>query len=90
MSNKAETRAAHVVQPRGVEATNQTGLSYPVGVTIRATFAQVASMSGMSVPLRRPLKRTPSSAETELQAELDAWDAGSDEAFGRVDEGSEE
>ena len=44
-------------------------------------FDLVAQVVDLTVPLRRPKKTAPSPLEAQLQAELDAWDAASDEAL---------
>ena len=74
----AETRAAHFVESKEVK---QAAGSYPVAISIRTTYEQVASVSGVDVALRRPRKKAPVPDEDSLRCELEAWDAATDEAF---------
>ena len=56
--------------------------------SIAISFSAVESMGlDLSIPLRRPSKRHPSSEVDSLKAELAAWDAASDEAIEHFEEG---
>ena len=88
MSSVAEKRASHVIEPREVNA-EKTNNQLPVVLSMRAGFEQLANMADVSVPLRRPRKKSPSD-DKALQLELDAWDAASDEAYRIVEELPEE
>lgn len=49
--------------------------------SVSLPFDLVAQMVDLTVPLRRPKKNAPSLLDAQLKAELDAWDAASDEAL---------
>lgn len=49
--------------------------------SVSLPFDVVAQMVDLTVPLRRPKKTSPSLLDAQLKAELDAWDAASDEAL---------
>jgi hypothetical protein len=90
MSAIVETRAAHVLEARQINATKDqpVTISYPTAISVRVSFTQVSNIPGVIVPVRRPRKNAPSLSPNdgiELQAELDAWDEASDEALRKYD-----
>jgi len=55
-------------------------------VSCLAPFEAIEHLLADSPPPRRPNRNRPTSVvDTELREELDAWDAASDEAFGRLE-----
>ena len=52
-----------------------------LATSVNLPFEAVAKVVDLSVPLRRPKKCAPSREGPEMQEELAAWDAASDEAF---------
>lgn len=74
----AETRAAEKVKT--IIVSPEPNKNTVVAISFRATFAQIAKIADLSIPLRRPRKVSPSTNDDLLRDELEAWDAASDEA----------
>lgn len=89
MMSTIETRAAHILETQQINVAKDqpATVSYPTAISVRTSFIPVANIPGVNVPVRRPRKNAPSisNSEIDLQAELDAWDAASDEALRKFD-----
>jgi hypothetical protein len=82
MISVAETKPADLVIQQPIEShVEVSGLSR--AISYRASFDDLAAVMDMAIAVRRPARCRPAA---ELEAELAAWDAASDEAWESIDD----